>query len=253
MKQWIDKLRQERTLRPEEFRQLLTGCDADSLRIINEQAREVSLRHFGNRIYIRGLIEISNCCRNNCYYCGIRKGNPHVARYRLSPESILDCCKQGYALGFRTFVLQGGEDPALTDDRIETIVAAIRWHYPDCAITLSLGEKSREAYERFFHAGANRYLLRHETYDATHYSQLHPAGMSGKQRLQCLQNLKETGYQTGTGIMVGSPGQTVEHLIQDILFIEKLRPEMIGIGPFLPHQDTPFARYSSGTLEQTLH
>ena len=226
MKQWIDKLRQERTLRPEEFRQLLTGCDADSLRIINEQAREVSLRHFGNRIYIRGLIEISNCCRNNCYYCGIRKGNPHVARYRLSPESILDCCKQGYALGFRTFVLQGGEDPALTDDRIETIVAAIRWHYPDCAITLSLGEKSREAYERFFHAGANRYLLRHETYDATHYSQLHPAGMSGKQRLQCLQNLKETGYQTGTGIMVGSPGQTVEHLIQDILFIEKLRPEM---------------------------
>ena len=174
MKQWIDKLRQERTLRPEEFRQLLTGCDADSLRIINEQAREVSLRHFGNRIYIRGLIEISNCCRNNCYYCGIRKGNPHVARYRLSPESILDCCKQGYALGFRTFVLQGGEDPALTDDRIETIVAAIRRHYPDCAITLSLGEKSREAYERFFHAGANRYLLRHETYDATHYSQLHP-------------------------------------------------------------------------------
>ena len=127
MKQWIDKLRQERTLRPEEFRQLLTGCDADSLRIINEQAREVSLRHFGNRIYIRGLIEIRNCCRNNCYYCGIRKGNPHVARYRLSPESILDCCKQGYALGFRTFVLQGGEDPALTDDRIETIVAAIRW------------------------------------------------------------------------------------------------------------------------------
>lgn len=140
MKQWIDKLRQERTLRPEEFRQLLTGCDADSLRIINEQAREVSLRHFGNRIYIRGLIEISNCCRNNCYYCGIRKGNPHVARYRLSPESILDCCKQGYALGFRTFVLQGGEDPALTDDRIETIVAAIRRHYPDCAITLSLAK-----------------------------------------------------------------------------------------------------------------
>ena len=165
MKQWIDKLRQERTLRPEEFRQLLTGCDADSLRIINEQAREVSLRHFGNRIYIRGLIEISNCCRNNCYYCGIRKGNPHVARYRLSPESILDCCKQGYALGFRTFVLQGGEDPALTDDRIETIVARIRQEYPDCAITLSLGEKSREAYERFFRAGANRYLLRHETYN----------------------------------------------------------------------------------------
>lgn len=217
-----------------------------------QAADRIRRERYGTEVFVRGLIEFTNYCRNNCYYCGIRKGNPHVARYRLSPESILNCCKQGYALGFRTFVLQGGEDPALTDDRIETIVATIRRHYPDCAITLSLGEKSREAYERFFHAGANRYLLRHETYDATHYSQLHPAGMSGKQRLQCLQNLKETGYQTGTGIMVGSPGQTVEHLIQDILFIEKLRPEMIGIGPFLPHQDTPFARYSSGTLEQTL-
>lgn len=169
MKQWIDKLRQERTLRPEEFRQLLTGCDADSLRIINEQAREVSLRHFGNRIYIRGLIEISNCCRNNCYYCGIRKGNPNIERYRLTQESILDCCKQGYESGFRTFVLQGGEDPVLTDDKIERIVTNIRQEYPDCAITLSLGEKSRNTYERFFKAGANRYLLRHETYNEAHY------------------------------------------------------------------------------------
>lgn len=252
MKQWIDRLRQERTLRPEEFRQLLTKCDAETLQTINRQAREVSLLHFGNKIYIRGLIEVSNCCRNNCYYCGIRKGNTNIERYRLTQESILDCCKQGYDAGFRTFVLQGGEDPALTDNRIEMIVAAIRQNYPDCAITLSLGEKSREAYERFFRAGANRYLLRLETYNELHYGQLHPAEMSGKRRLQCLQDLKDIGYQTGTGIMVGSPGQTVEHIIEDIRFIEKLCPEMIGIGPFLPHHDTPFASYPSGTVEQTL-
>ena len=252
MKQWIDKLRQERTLSPEELRQLLTGCDAETLRYINKQAQEVALRHFGNKIYIRGLIEVSNCCRNNCYYCGIRKGNPNIERYRLNLESILDCCRQGYKLGFRTFVLQGGEDPALTDDRIEMTVARIRQDYPDCAITLSLGEKSRDAYERFFRAGANRYLLRHETYNESHYWQLHPAEMSGKQRLQCLADLKDIGYQTGTGIMVGSPGQTVEHIIEDILFIEKLQPEMIGIGPFLPHHDTPFAQYPSGTVERTI-
>ena len=252
MKQWIDKLRQERTLSPEELRQLLTGCDAETLRYINKQAQEVALRHFGNKIYIRGLIEVSNCCRNNCYYCGIRKGNPNIERYRLNLESILDCCRQGYKLGFRTFVLQGGEDPALTDDRIEMTVARIRQNYPDCAITLSLGEKSRDAYERFFRAGANRYLLRHETYNESHYRQLHPAEMSGKQRLQCLADLKDIGYQTGTGIMVGSPGQTVEHIIEDILFIEKLQPEMIGIGPFLPHHDTPFAQYPRGTGERTI-
>ncbi len=252
MRQWVDKLRKERTLRPEVFRQLLTECDGELLRYINEQAQEVSLRHFGNRIFIRGLIEVSNCCRNNCYYCGIRKGNPNLERYRLTAESILDCCKQGYELGFRTFVLQGGEDPVLTDERIESIVSAIHRNYPDCAITLSLGEKPREAYERFFQAGANRYLLRHETYDKSHYRQLHPEGMSCGRRLQCLQDLKKIGYQTGTGIMVGSPGQTVEHLIQDILFIEQLRPEMIGIGPFLPHRDTPFAQSPCGTVEQTI-
>lgn len=252
MKQWIDKLRKERTLRQEEFRQLLTGCDAETLRYINRQAQEVSLLHFGNKIYIRALIEVSNCCRNNCYYCGIRKGNPTIERYRLTEESILDCCKQGYDLGFRTFVLQGGEDPALTDDRIEKTVSAIRQNYPDCAITLSLGEKPRDVYERFFRAGANRYLLRHETHNEQHYQQLHPAEMSGKRRLQCLQDLKDIGYQTGTGIMVGSPGQTVENIIEDILFIERLRPEMIGIGPFLPHHDTPFAEYPGGTVEQTL-
>lgn len=252
MKQWVDTLRLERTLSDEKFRQLLTECDEATLRFINEQAREVTLRQFGNRIFIRGLIEVSNCCRNNCYYCGIRKSNKQIERYRLTPESILDCCRQGYDIGFRTFVLQGGEDNALTDERIESVVADIRRLFPDCAITLSLGEKPHEVYERLFRAGANRYLLRHETYDRTHYGQLHPAEMSCEHRQQCLQDLKSIGYQTGTGIMVGSPGQTVEHIIQDIRFIEKLQPQMIGIGPFLPHHDTPFAQCPSGTLEQTL-
>ena len=252
MKQWIDKLRQERTLTPEEFRQLLTGCDAEILRYINKQAQEVALLHFGNKIYIRGLIEISNCCRNNCYYCGIRKGNPNIERYRLSRESILNCCKQGYELGFRTFVLQGGEDPALTNDQIEMTVARIRQEYPDCAITLSLGEKSHEAYERFFRAGANRYLLRHETHNEEHYRKLHPEEMSLKHRLQCLQWLKEIGYQTGTGIMVGTPGQTLTHLVEDLLFIEQFQPQMIGIGPFIPHHDTPFGTEPAGSVGMTL-
>lgn len=252
MIQWVDRLRQERNLRPEELHRLLTGCDDRTLDYINRQAREVSRQHFGNRIYIRGLIEISNCCRNNCYYCGIRKGNPHVKRYRLSDETILACCRQGYGLGFRTFVLQGGEDPAFTDQRMEQLIAAIRHEFPDCAITLSVGERPREVYERFFRAGANRYLLRHETHNAEHYRRLHPQEMSLNHRLQCLSDLKEIGYQTGTGIMVGSPGQTADHLVEDILYIGRLQPEMIGIGPFLPHSNTPFGTHAAGSLKQTL-
>ena len=252
MKQVIDNLRKNCTLPTDELRHLLTECDANALQYINEQAREVSLLHFGNNIYIRGLIEITNCCRNNCYYCGIRKRNINIERYRLSKKEILSCCEEGYELGFRTFVLQGGEDTALTDVLIEEIVSDIRCNYPECAITLSLGERSREVYERFYRSGANRYLLRHETYDKAHYHQLHPSEMSGEHRLQCIHILKEIGYQTGTGIMVGSPEQTIEHLIQDIRFMESLQPQMIGIGPFLPHQDTPFALCPPGNMEQTL-
>ena len=248
----IDRLHKEHTLTKEEFITLIKERNEESASYLASLAREEAVNIYGNGVFPRGLVEFTNYCKNNCYYCGIRKGNPNLERYRLTAESILDCCKQGYELGFRTFVLQGGEDPALTDDRIEMTVARIRQNYPDCAITLSLGEKSRDAYERFFRAGANRYLLRHETHNESHYRQLHPAEMSGKQRLQCLADLKDIGYQTGTGIMVGSPGQTVEHIIEDILFIEKLQPEMIGIGPFLPHHDTPFAQYPSGTVERTI-
>ena len=252
MKHLIDKLRSNRRLNAEEYKALLLSRDTALAAYLQGLAREEALARFGNKIFIRGLIEITNRCRNNCYYCGIRKENRNIVRYELAQEEILSCCHEGYRLGFRTFVLQGGEDPALTEERIEDIVSTIRRSYPDCAITLSLGEKSREAYERFFQAGANRYLLRHETYDKEHYQQLHPAGMSCEHRLQCLRDLKDIGYQTGTGIMVGSPGQTIEHLIQDILFIEQLRPEMIGIGPFLSHRDTPFAQSPSGTVERTL-
>lgn len=252
MKTDIDRLRNERTLPTEKLRNLLTHCDADILAYINSQAREVAQEHFGTGIYIRGLIEVSNCCRNDCYYCGIRKSNTQAERYRLSPETILSCCEEGYQLGFRTFVLQGGEDRALTDDLLTETIGSIRSRYPDCAITLSLGEKSRQAYERFFEAGANRYLLRHETCTEGHYRELHPAEMSLGNRLECLHQLHEIGYQTGTGIMVGSPGQTVEHLIADIRFTEQFRPQMIGIGPFLPHHDTPFASHPAGNMEQTL-
>ena len=252
MQPLVDRLRKERTLTPGEFRRLLTDCDAHTLESINRQAREVATEHFGNGIFIRGLIEVSNCCRNNCYYCGIRKGNTCVERYRLNKETILDCCEHGYALGFRTFVMQGGEDPAQTDDFFEDIICNIRQRYPDCAITLSLGEKSTEAYERFFRAGANRYLLRHETVNETHYRKLHPVEMTIVHRLQCLQALKQIGFQTGTGIMVGSPGQTVEDIVSDILFIEQFQPQMIGIGPFLPHHDTPFANEHPGSMERTL-
>lgn len=251
MKRLIDKLRNEHSLTGGEYDKLLACQDTDTLLYMQRQARETALEHFGNRIYIRGLIEIGNRCRNNCYYCGIRKGNPDVERYALSRESILECCREGYALGFRTFVLQGGEDPTLTDQWTEETVSAIHHRFPDCAITLSLGEKTKEAYERFFRAGANRYLLRHETRNEAHYRKLHPAEMSPAHRLQCLQWLKEAGYQTGTGIMVGSPGQTREHLVEDLLFIEHFHPQMIGIGPFIPHHSTPFAAQPAGSVEMT--
>ncbi|MBP3359688.1 MAG: [FeFe] hydrogenase H-cluster radical SAM maturase HydE [Clostridia bacterium] len=207
---------------------------------------------YKDEVYIRGLIEFTNYCRNNCYYCGIRHDNKNAERYRLSKEEILSCCTEGYSLGFRTFVLQGGEDEYYTDKLICEIVYRIRSQFPDCAITLSIGEKSRESYKAFFDAGANRYLLRHETADEKHYKKLHPPGMSLENRKRCLYDLKEIGYQTGSGFMVGSPFQTTENIIRDLRFLQELKPDMIGIGPFITHQDTPFKSYKSGTLELTL-
>lgn len=225
MRKLIERLHREKTLSSDEFRILLDECDDDSLELINSIARSETQKVFGNRIFVRGLIEVGNCCHNDCLYCGIRRSNRNVERYRLDKETILQCCNEGYRLGFRTFVLQGGEDNYMTDERIADIVSSIRREYPDAAITLSLGEKSYEAYKMFYEAGANRYLLRHETHNPYHYSLLHPETMSLQNRLQCLASLKEIGYQTGTGIMVGSPGQTTDNIIEDILFIGEFKPQ----------------------------
>ncbi len=248
----IDKLHIEQELSKEEWTSLISGRTPELSEYLFTLARKVRSRHYGTDIYIRGLIEFTNYCRNDCFYCGIRKSNVHAHRYRLSEKDILACCRTGYLLGFRTFVLQGGEDGYYTDVRMIHLIRRIKELYPDCALTLSIGEKSYETYQRFFEAGADRYLLRHETADFAHYKRLHPASLSAEIRQECLWNLKEIGYQTGTGFMVGSPFQTAEHLAEDMLFIKKLNPHMAGIGPFIPHRDTAFAAETAGTLELTL-
>ncbi|MGL5206047.1 MAG: [FeFe] hydrogenase H-cluster radical SAM maturase HydE [Acidaminococcaceae bacterium] len=215
-------------------------------------ARAAATTQFGHNIYIRGLIEFTNYCKNDCYYCGIRCSNQKARRYRLTKEQILSCCHNGYQLGFRTFVLQGGEDPFFTDKVMVEIIAAIKKVHPDCAITLSIGERPYSSYKALFDAGADRYLLRHETADPAHYARLHPSNLSLTSRLECLQMLKEIGYQVGTGFMVGSPYQTIDNLIEDLLFIRDFKPQMIGIGPFIPHHETPFHDQAAGTMEQTL-
>nr|WP_242964931.1 [FeFe] hydrogenase H-cluster radical SAM maturase HydE [Scatolibacter rhodanostii] len=216
------------------------------------EARRLCDSVYGKQVFMRGLIEFTNYCKNNCYYCGIRAANGNVHRYRLTKEDILTCCDIGYNLGFRTYVLQGGEDPYFTDDIMCDIVSDIRRIYPDCAITLSLGERSKESYQRLYNAGANRYLLRHETATDEHYSLLHPENLLLSNRKQCLRDLKEIGFQTGAGFMVGSPGQTYEMLAEDLLFLKDLQPEMVGIGPFIPHADTPFREEAQGSLNLTL-
>lgn len=207
---------------------------------------------YGDGVYLRGLIEFSNYCRNNCYYCGIRRDNRQVRRYRLSKEEILSCCHTGYGLGFRTFVLQSGEDPYFTDDLICDVLTAVKERYPDCAVTLSIGEKNAGTYHAYRMAGADRYLLRHETADGKHYARLHPPEMRLSDRKSCLYRLKELGFQVGAGFMVGSPGQTMKHLARDLLFLKELQPHMVGIGPFIPHSQTPFAGEPQGSLKLTL-
>ena len=233
MKTLAEKLFQERNLTDEELLLVLRQHENEEVR--EEFAKLARIRqkeHFENHIYIRGLIEVSNYCKNDCYYCGIRRSNQKAKRYRLSKEDILSCCKQGYESGFRTFVMQGGEDGTFTDDFLVDVIQEMRARYPDCAITLSLGERSKESYQRLYDAGANRYLLRHESIDPTHYGKLHPSDMTIEHRKQCLYNLKEIGFQTGCGIMVGSPHQTYEHILKDIRFMQELKPEMIGIDHF---------------------
>ena len=252
-KQLIDKLKSEQMLSKEEFLELLKEWNTEEEEYLYAQARQVREAVYGKDVYLRGLIEFTNYCKNDCYYCGIRKSNGKASRYRLTRQQILDCCDQGYALGFRTFVLQGGEDGYYTDEMICEIVSEIKKRHPDCAITLSIGEKSYDSYKAYYKAGAERYLLRHETADPDHYRILHPESLSLENRKKCLFELKEIGYQVGCGMMVGTPGQRPEDLIEDFYFMKELQPHMIGIGPFIAHQDTPFADEPSGTLNDTLH
>ena len=246
----VQALANNRDLTDAEFRRLLETDAADAA--LFAAADAVRRERYGIDVYLRGLIEFTNYCRNDCYYCGIRRGNAAAKRYRLSEEEILDCCREGYSLGYRTFVLQGGEDPWYTDERVCSLVSAIHAAYPDCAITLSIGERPRASYEAFFASGARRFLLRHETADPAHYAKLHPAELSLENRMRCLFDLKDIGYQVGSGFMVGSPYQTTENLVSDLRFLQRLEPDMIGIGPFITHKETPFAAFASGTLELTL-
>ena len=251
-REMIQEIKCRRDISIEQLEYLLIAEDKDCLKMLREEAVQTAQKIYGNQVFIRGLIEFTNYCKNDCYYCGIRRSNHCADRYRLTKEEILSCTDTGYELGFRTFVLQGGEDPYFTDERICELVSEIRQKHPDCAITLSIGEKSKESYKRYFNAGADRYLLRHETANGAHYRRLHPDELSLEHRKQCLWDLKEIGYQVGCGFMVGSPGQTTETLYEDLQFIRELMPHMVGIGPFIPQKDTPFAREPAGTMEQTL-
>ena len=253
MEKIVKDFLENQNLEKDEFVELIRAYkDPEAVEALKTRAVELRKKYYGDQVFTRGLIEFTNYCKNDCYYCGIRKSNRNADRYRLTEEEILACCENGYELGFRTFVLQGGEDPYYTDERMESIIRKIKKGWPDCALTLSIGEKSYDSYKRFKEAGADRYLLRHETADACHYASLHPAEMSFEHRMQCLRDLKALGYQTGCGFMVGSPHQTARCLARDMRFIEELDPEMVGIGPFIPQHDTPFGGEAAGTLEETL-
>ena len=248
----IEQLKTTHTATREQLLYLLKHITDAEREVLREAAQQTAQAVFGNKIYIRGLVEISSICKRDCRYCGLRRSNPNAVRYRLAPEQILSCCEKGYALGFRTFVLQGGEDGFFSDEVVCGVVREIKRRYPDCAVTLSLGERGDESFRRLCKAGADRYLLRHETADLAHYAKLHPDSMSGAERQRQLFVLKQTGFQTGAGFMVGSPYQTAENLADDLLFLKKLQPQMCGIGPFIPHKDTEFRDFSQGSLELTL-
>lgn len=253
MRALIEKLEHQRCLSASEFADLIDGRNEDSVRLLAERACAQREKWYGRDVFIRGLIEFTNYCKNDCYYCGIRHSNRNVSRYRLTREEILECCAVGYGFGLRTFVLQGGEDPWYNQERIGEVVREIKTRWTDCAVTLSVGEYPREVYQSWFHAGADRYLLRHETADACHYRRLHPKSQTLENRLRCLRDLKDIGYQVGCGFMVGSPGQGTEQIVKDLLLIRDLQPHMVGIGPFIPQKDTPFAAEPAGSAELTIY
>lgn len=249
----VQDLEAGKHLTREQWRVLLEERTPERAADLAKKAGKLRDKIYGKRVFVRGLIEFTNYCRNDCYYCGIRRSNKNACRYRLTEEEILSCCEAGYALGFRTFVLQGGEDPYYTRDRMVSILTSIKKQFPECAVTLSIGEKEPEDYVAYREAGAERYLLRHETANEAHYRKLHPPELTCRRRKECLKTLKSLGFQTGAGFMVGSPGQTTDNLIDDLQFLEELQPEMVGIGPFIPHHDTPFWDQTAGELELTLY
>lgn len=249
--QLLDMLAAGKKLSCSQYQSIIEDFSDETAAYAAVLADNVRRSIYGNDVYIRGLIEIGNVCKNNCFYCGIRNANPHCERYVLSKESISDCCAEGYRLGFRTFVMQGGEGVMPTDD-ICDIVSQIKKEYPDCAVTLSLGEYPKEAYREMYDAGADRYLLRHETADKEHYKRLHPSTMSFEHRMQCLYELKSIGFQTGCGFMVGSPFQTAEMLAKELVFVRDFEPDMCGIGPFIPQKDTPFGKFKAGSAAMTI-
>lgn len=249
----LEVLSREHSLPTGQYEELVRSFSPSLAARAAELAREARRAVYGDEVFIRGLIELSSFCGNDCLYCGLRRSNRSAERYRLTPEVVLACCERGYDLGFRTFVLQGGEDPVLTDERVCDLVRAIRAAHPDCAVTLSLGERSRDSYRALFDAGAERYLLRHETADPAHYARLHPAELTLEHRLACLRDLAEIGYQVGCGFMVGSPGQTASSLAEDLKLVERIRPAMCGIGPFVPHHATPFADAPAGSVGLTCY
>ena len=249
----IDRFIRDPYLSREEYAALLQASEEPQAAArLAAEALRLRRKYYGDAVYVRGLIEFTNYCKNDCLYCGIRRSNREAQRYRLSEEEILSCCGEGWRLGFRTFVLQGGEDPWYTDERLERIIRSIKERCPGCAVTLSVGERSRESYQRLREAGADRYLLRHETASDAHYRRLHPAEMSPAHRKRCLYQLKALGYQAGAGFMVGSPGQTYAELAEDLVFLGELKPQMAGIGPFVPHHNTPFRNEPAGSVELTL-
>lgn len=251
LKKLIDKLAETGSLTLNEYEEIVKGQNDELAAYAAEYASESRRKYYGNDVYIRGLIEIGNICRNDCYYCGIRRSNASCERYALTKDQILASCAEGYDIGFRTFVMQGGEG-SISVETVCDIVSDIRVKYPDCAITLSLGEYSKSDYQKMYDAGADRYLLRHETADKSHYEKLHPKSMSFDNRMNCLKDLKDIGFQTGCGFMVGSPYQTARSIAMDLKFIEEFQPDMCGIGPFIPQHDTPFRDMQPGTAEQTI-
>ena len=231
---------------------ILTGYTHEELMYVTDKAREITNRNFGKSVYIRGLIEFTNICKNDCLYCGIRCSNGKVQRYRLTKEEILECCQNGYKLGMKTFVLQGGEDLFYKDDFYVELIREIKDRYKDCAVTLSVGEKEYMSYKLYKDAGADRYLLRHESATKEHYCKLHPESMSFDNRMRCLENLKALGFQTGCGIMTGSPFQTAENLVKDLIFMHNFNPQMVGVGPFIPCDNTPFEECKQGNPDDTI-